>query len=178
MLALESPNLARKTCHIFKARSHPKLPATPNFIIFNSSRMECAADIVEAFSTSSSSNLINENATHSEMHSMLTSAILPSISFNVPGVITTMIWNKPFHMPGSDGVPPVLVRTASPVIHLLLLNMFSLSLSRAAFESQWETPLLSHTTKRVPWTALRNFALSISTQFYLNLLKMSSKISW
>lgn len=49
---------------------------------------------------------------------------------------------KPFHGPGPDGIPTVQFCTVGPGLPLLLLNSFSLFMSRSTFPSRWKTSII------------------------------------
>lgn len=126
-----------KTPHVWKARSQQHRSAVPNSIMSNILSIQSLEDIAKAVNTHICSTLINENVLYSKIALMLASVSSSSISFDVASIMTVMKCAKPSYRPGNHGIQPVRFLFVGQGFPLHSLDLFSLSMYRATYLSQW-----------------------------------------
>ena len=157
-VALNSAQKSAAISQLLRRRMPRNNYAVPLITTANNSVVNDSKHISELFSTYFASTFTNDDHPLPPfIGNDNSSSMLTRIQINL-GIVTPIAQSiKPSLMPGSDGIPPVVIKFGSVDIPLILCKIFNVSLESGVFPPQWKTSIIIPRHKSGPRDDVKNY---------------------
>lgn len=125
-----------------QSRTIPNKSNANTYIIQNSRQLDAPKKSAETSNSNVSSPVTTHIAANLSNIPRLADPTFSPILFNTKKIERAVSDIKPTYQPGSDGVSPALFHFGKPYIAILLLNLFTISISTGLVPVQWKVLII------------------------------------